>query len=62
MKGVILSTRRARRFGLAVLTGVLFGLFGAAVANADTQSAPASAIVQSSQIQIGHPAPMDWWE
>ena len=64
MKGVILLTTRMRRLALAVLAGVLLGLTGSAIANAQPQAAASSsadvgtgAQQQSLQVQM-----LDWWE
>jgi hypothetical protein len=64
MKGVILFATRARRLALAVLAGVLFGLAGSAIANADTQTDGTSTGVVgvSTQSTQGFTVqPMDWW-
>ncbi len=64
MKGVILFATRGRRLALAVLAGVLFGLFGTAVANADAQAAtPAPTTAQAgTQMHVVHPDLLDWWD
>jgi hypothetical protein len=66
IKGVILFTTRARRLALAVLAGVLFGLAGSAVANADAQTAgtSSSAVVVDVSNQSSNPVyanQLDWW-